>query len=172
MSESPQNNARFLTFSKPFIDGVKAIFKTMLSADVEAHSPALKKGDTTIGDLSAMMGITGKIAVDGEEEDFNGMLVFSWPKEVYLAISNAMLMEEYEDYCDENADAGNEFTNIVMGNAKRDLTQAGYQIKMSIPSSVSGTGHTIKYPEGTRVIQITLDSKYGQFFMELCYKDA
>ena len=80
-------------------------------------------------------------------------------------------MEEFTEFNEENADVGNEITNIIMGNAKGELIKDGYEIEMSIPSVVEGMGHTISFPDNTTVVQIPMESDLGVFFMELAYNE-
>ena len=83
-----------------------------------------------------------------------------------------MLMEEYTEINDSNSDAGAEISNMITGNAKRYLTALGYKIEMSIPSTILGPNHEIKYPSGTFVVLIPIDSQHGRFYVELCYQDV
>lgn len=161
----------FLVFAKPFIEAMKNVFETMVFTKVEANKPIYKSDNLTRGDVSAVMGMNGTFEKDGEELAFKGMLVISWPNSTYIKTASAMLMEEYTEYCEDIADVGGEITNMIMGNAKRDLNALGYKLDMSIPSMVGGKDHTIKYPDGVKVVLIPLSSQHGEFFMEICYKD-
>lgn len=164
------SNAQFLEFSKPFINASKVVFETMIFTKIDPSKPSLKKDDVSRGEISAVLGISGKYASPEEGEvEVRGMLVLSWPKDTYIKIANAMLMESYEDFNDEIADVGAEISNMIMGNAKRDLKEMGYSLDMSIPSMISGKDHTISYPSGVTVILIPIMSAHGEFFMELCY---
>jgi chemotaxis protein CheX len=99
------------------------------------------------------------------------MLVISWPYETYFKVASAMLMEEYTEYSDEISDVGGEISNMIMGNAKRTLSEMGYTSNMAIPSIIEGQNHSLKYPTGTTVILIPINSAHGQFFMEVCYRE-
>ena len=163
---------RFIAFSKPFVEGAKNVFETMVFAKIEAQKPTLKKNQTSLGDVSAIMGLTGTIEIEGNTLDFKGMMVLSFPFGTYIKIASAMLMDEYTEFTDEIADVGAEISNIVTGNAKRDLKGLGYNIDMAVPTTISGSQHRIKYPEKTHVIVIPMKCEHGDFFMELCYQDS
>lgn len=163
--------SRFIQFSRPFVDAAKNIFQTMVFTEIAPQKPEMKKDSISRGDVSAFIGLTGIVEKDGETAEFTGMLVLSFPFETYLKVASAMLMDEYSEYSDEIADVGAEITNIITGNAKRDLSALGFKIEMSVPTSISGKDHHIKYPDKTNVIMIPMDSAHGKFFMELCYRD-
>ncbi|MCK5883339.1 MAG: chemotaxis protein CheX [Bacteriovoracaceae bacterium] len=162
--------SNFVNFSKPFVDAAKSVYETMVSTKLETEKPLLKKDTLSRGDVSAVIGINGTINQDGESIRFKGMLVLSWPYDTYFKIATSMLMEEFTEYNEEIADVGGEICNMIMGGAKRQLSDMGYATEMAIPSMIEGKGHTIKYPPGTTVMMIPLNSAHGKMFMELCFR--
>jgi chemotaxis protein CheX len=166
------HHERFLNFSRPFLDALKDTFETMVQTTIKPHSPEIKKGAKGSGDISAMIGMNGQVEKDGDTKNFKGLLVFSFPEEVYLKIAGAMLFEEFTEYNEDIADTGSEIANIVMGNAKSGLSEMGYKIEMASPSTVRGPDHEITYPAGTIIVVITISSDHGDFKMELCYQEV
>ncbi|MBF0298075.1 MAG: chemotaxis protein CheX [Oligoflexia bacterium] len=164
------SNQQFIEFSKPFIQAAKVVFETMIFTKIEPGKPSIKKDATSRGDVSAVLGVTGKYEKDGKQDEVRAMLVLSWPYDTYVKIANAMLMESFTEYNDAICDVGAEISNMILGNAKRDLRGLGYILDMSIPSTIGGPNHTINYPPGTTVVLIPIISAHGEFFMELCTK--
>ena len=164
-------NSHFIEFSKPFIDAAKNVFETMIFTKLETQKPSIKKETTSHGDVSAVLGATGEVERDGKKIPYKGMLVISWPYETYFKVASAMLMDTFTEYNDEIADVGGEICNMIMGNAKRDLAGMGYTSNMAIPSMIEGKDHTLKYPSGTAVILIPINSAHGPFYIELCYRE-
>ncbi|MBF0362111.1 MAG: chemotaxis protein CheX [Oligoflexia bacterium] len=164
------SNQQFIEFSRPFIQAAKVVFETMVFTKIEPGKPSIKKDTMSRGDVSAVLGITGKFEKDGKAEDVKAMLVLSWPYDTYVKIANAMLMESFTEFNDAISDVGAEISNMILGNAKRDLRGLGYILDMSIPSTIGGPNHTINYPPGTTVVLIPIISAHGEFFMELCTK--
>lgn len=160
----------FVNFSKPFVDSANSVFETMVFTKLNPGKPVIKKDTISRGDVSAVIGINGTITNDGTTERFKGMLVISWPYETYFKIATSMLMEEFTEYNEEIADVGGEICNMIMGGAKRQLSELGYSTEMAIPSMIEGKGHTIKYPPGTTVVMIPMNSAHGPMFMELCFR--
>jgi len=164
-------NKRYLDFCKPFIDAIKEVYSTMMSAELTPAKPGIKTSRDSFGDFSAIMGINGRLEKLNEKKGFRGTLVLSWPEEVYLKTAGAMLMEEYKEYTDEIADVGLEICNITMGNAKKVLAEDGFFVEMSIPTSVKGKGHEIKAQDGVVTIATKLVSDLGTFSVELSYDE-
>jgi len=164
-------NKRYLDFCKPFIDAIKDVYSTMMSTNLKPGAPKIKVGSISHGEFSSIMGINGVYSGDGEKKGFRGSLTLSWPESVYLKSAGAMLMEEFDAYTDEIADVGMEICNITMGNAKKILSQEGYMIEMSIPTSVKGKDHEIKAQDGVVTIATPLESELGTFYIELSYED-
>lgn len=163
----------FIEFSRPFIEAAKSVFETMVFSKLEPQRPIIKENNISRGDVSAILGTTGEVTKEnGTKVSYKGMIVISWPEDTYIKIASAMLMETYTELTDEISDVGGEICNMIMGNAKRDLSTMGYTTNMAIPSMVQGKAHTLKYPTGTTVILIPINSAHGTFFMELCYKES
>jgi chemotaxis protein CheX len=166
---SGQSN--FIEFSKPFIDAAKNVFETMVFTKLEPQKPMIKKDNMSKGEVSAVLGMSGDLERNGVKCQYKAMLVISFPYETYFKIASAMLMETYTSYVPEIHDVGGEISNMVMGNAKRDLKILGYSSSMAIPTMIEGKDHSIKYPNGTTVIIIPIKSIHGDMYMELCYME-
>ncbi len=166
------SNANFLEFSKPFIEAAKNVFETMVFTKLEPGKPGVKSGNTSKGDVSAVIGLSGDVSKDGEDKSYRAMLVMSFPYETYVKVASAMLMEDFTEFNEEIRDVGGEITNMIMGNAKRDLAGLGYTSNMAIPSIIEGPSHTIKYPDASTVIIIPINCAHGEFYLELCYAEG
>lgn len=164
-------NKRYLDFCKPFIDAIKDVYSTMMSTELKPGTPSIKTGSVSHGEFSSIMGINGVYENSNEKKGFRGSLALSWPEQVYLKSASAMLMEDFTAFTEEIADVGMEICNITMGNAKKILSQEGYLIEMSIPTSVRGKDHEIKAQNGVVTIATPLDSELGAFWIELSYED-
>jgi chemotaxis protein CheX len=163
---------RFIDFSKPFIDAAKNVFETMVYTKLEPQKPSIKEGNTSRGDVSSVLGLSG-VYQDGDiKTPYKAMLVMAFPYDTYIKAASAMLMEEHTEYNDEITDVGGEICNMIMGNAKRDLKEMGYTTNMAIPSMIEGKNHSIHYPMKTEVVLIPIESDHGPLFIELCYSEG
>ena len=164
-------DSHFIEFSKPFIDATKNIFETMIFSKLENQKPSLKIDSSINGDITSFINMNGEIDKDGKKLPFQAILVISFPYETYFKIAEAMLGESYTSYSPEIKDLGSEIVNMVMGNAKKELTPLGYTSSMAIPEIFEGKNSPINYPNSKRIILIPFDSTHGSFFMELCYQE-
>ena len=162
-------DSNFIDFSKPFVDACKNIFSTMVSCQLTAKKPEIKKDNTSVGDITAFIGLSGDLEKNNKKTPYKAMLVLSFPYETYFKVASTMLSETYTSYHPDIHDLGGEIVNMIMGNAKRDLKSLGYTSSMAIPSIIEGKGHSITYPSGTTIILIPFESSLGPIFMELCY---
>ncbi|MCO4793232.1 MAG: chemotaxis protein CheX [Bacteriovoracaceae bacterium] len=164
---------RYLEFCKPFVDGLKNVYSTMVFTEIKHRTPQLKRESCEFSDYSSVMGING--VFESEESkpiDFKGSLVISWPMDTYLKTSSKMLMEEYSEFDDDIKDVGMEISNIAMGNAKKIVNPLGYKIEMSVPNCIVGKDHSVDSEKGTVTIIIPFESDLGPFYMEINYKDS
>lgn len=166
------NDNNFIDFSRPFVEAAKNVFETMVYTKLEPQKPSIKKDNISKGDISAVLGMSGEIERASGKCNYKAMLVLSFPYNTYFKVAGAMLSESYSSYVPEIHDVGGEIVNMIMGNAKRDLKGMGYSSNMAIPSMIEGKDHTIKYPSGTTVILIPINSAHGEFFMEICYSES
>lgn len=163
---------RFLDFSKPFVEATRNIFETMVFTKIDTQKPSIKESSISKGDVSAILGLNGAFEAGDNSTYYKAMLVISFPYETYCKVASAMLMEEHKSYNQEISDVAGEICNMIMGNAKRDLSSAGYSTSMGIPTIIEGKEHSIHYPSNATVIIIPIGCDHGHFYLELCYKDG
>ena len=163
-------DSHFLEFSKPFIAAAKNIFETMVSCKIEAQKPIIKNNLISLGDVNATIALAGITNKDGKEIPYEAMLVISFPFDTYFKVADIMLSEVYTEFVPEIRDLGAEITNMVMGNAKSDLTKVGYTTNNTIPKIIEGKT-AIVYPTDQNIVVIPFVCEHGTFYMELCYRE-
>ncbi|MBF0218091.1 MAG: chemotaxis protein CheX [Gammaproteobacteria bacterium] len=165
-------NQRYLAFTKPFVDSLKDLYSTMMSTELTQGRALYKKQGLGIQtDYTSIMGITGRYKNGDKTVDFRGNLILSWPMPTYLKSAGAMMMEEFTHFSDDVADVGMEVCNITMGGAKASLTQVGFFIEMSIPTSVYGNNLELNAQASATTIIVPMSSKLGNFYLELNYEE-
>ena len=164
-------NKRYLEFCKPFIASIKGVYSTMLNNELTHGRPEIKKHNMTYGEYSALMGINGVFDSEGKTKKFKGNLIISWGMDSYLKVASEMLMEEYEAFSEEIEDVGLEICNIVMGNAKKELSNQGYKIEMSTPTLIMGKDVELKTEKNVIAIITPMESAIGSVHVELNYED-
>jgi len=145
------------------LNGTINVLKTMASTNPKPGKP-YKKGDKkTLGDVSGIIGLTGAA---------KGAVVVSFSKACALKIVSTMLMEDYTEINEEVKDAVGEITNMISGDARRNLEDLGMAFKAGIPTIIIGKCHEIKYkcsgPCYCFVIPFTCDGL--EFFVEASFE--
>lgn len=62
-----------------------------------------------------------------------------------------------------------EITNMISGDARRELAEKGHTLKGAIPSVISGKNHTIKHMSNGPAIAIPFTTAGGPFIVEVCF---
>jgi chemotaxis protein CheX len=146
----------------PFINATLNVLETMAFLKSVPGTPYLKKDDVAIGDLTGIIGLTGET---------NGTVAITFSEGSILKIVSNMFGEEMTELNHEIADAVGEITNMIAGQARRDLELIGKVFEAAIPSVVSGRGHRIThYTDGPK-IAIPFETNGGKFLIEVCLED-
>ena len=145
----------------PFINATINVLETMAFISVAAGKPYLKKESMATGDVTGVIGLTGVA---------NGTIAVTFEAECILAVVSGMFGEQMNELNSEIADAVGELTNMISGQARRELAEMGKPFKAAIPSVVTGTNHSIThYTDGPRVA-IPFRTNQGDFTIEVCFE--
>ncbi|PIE61958.1 MAG: chemotaxis protein CheX [Desulfobacterales bacterium] len=144
----------------PFINATINVLETMAFMTVEPGKPYLKKGNLAVGDVSGVIGLTGVA---------NGTIAVTFEESCILLVVSNMLGEKMDSLNEDIADAVGELTNMISGQARKELEEVGKVFKAAIPSVITGKGHSIKhYVDGPK-IAIPFKTKGGEFTIEVCF---
>jgi chemotaxis protein CheX len=145
----------------PFINATINVLETMAFVTVTAGKPYLKTDNVAVGDVTGVLGLTG-IA--------NGTISVTFEEKCILTVVSNMFGESMNELNSEIADAVGELTNMISGQARRELEGMGKIFKAAIPSVVTGRKHTIiHYTEGPK-IAIPFNTNSGDFTIEVCFE--
>ena len=133
-------------YIQPFIKTCTSVFHEFVNLNPEAKMPYfLEKDAAAEWDISAVIGLTGEA---------RGAVVISMKDELAIKITGILTGRVHSVLYDEVVDAVGELINIIAGNVKQELEDA-FRLVISLPTIVTGKGHTIAWPEGqARVICI------------------
>ena len=149
-------------YINPFLRATQNVLKTMAFTDTVAGKPYVKTDQTAAGDVSGIIGITGET---------DGSLSISFSEPCICNIVSSMFGEPIEKINDEVEDAVGEITNIISGDARRELAEKGIKLQSSTPSVVSGKNHHIRHMASGPAIAIPFSTKAGHFVVEVCLND-
>ncbi len=144
----------------PFIVATKNVLSTMAFIDSKPGKPFLKKDNAARGDVTGIIGITG---------DANGTIAVTFEELSILKIVSNMFGEEMTELNNEIADAVGELTNMISGQARKELAEVGKVFEGAIPSVVMGKDHSIIHITNGPKVAIPFGTEAGNFTIEVCF---
>jgi len=108
----------------------------MLGIDLSSERPFVKNGRITTADVTGVMGFTG---------DKRGSMSFSTSISGALAIYTRLVSEECREITPEVIDAIGELTNIISGQARKELEKESLHLTAHVPMVFVGKGIEINY---------------------------
>ncbi len=145
----------------PFINATINVLETMAFMTVTAGKPYLKRDNVAVGDVSGVLGLTGVA---------NGTIAVTFEEKCILAVVSNMFGETMTELNNDIADAVGELTNMISGQARRELEGMGKIFKAAIPSVITGRNHSIiHYTDGPK-IAIPFSTGSGDFTIEVCFE--
>lgn len=147
--------------AKPFIKATKNILFTMAMLDTQPGVPYVKKDTVAVGDVSAVIGITG---------DRNGTFAISFSKTCAIRAVKNILGDDIEDLLGDVQDAVGEISNMISGHARLGLVDLGLHLQGSTPSVIMGDHHVITHMTRSPVVAIPFTTEFGDFAIEFCFE--
>ncbi len=144
----------------PFINATINVLETMAFVKVSAGTPYVKQDNTAVGDVTGVLGLTGVA---------HGTIAVTFEEKCILTIVSNMFGEEMESLNEDIADAVGELTNMISGQARRELDEIGRVFKAAIPSVITGKNHTIRHYSDGPKIAIPFETDGGKFTIEVCF---
>jgi chemotaxis protein CheX len=144
----------------PFLAATIHVLKTMADITPVASKPFLKKDATAIGDVTAIIGITGAA---------KGSMSLSFSESSIKAIVAGLIGTPVDDLNDEVKDAVGELTNMISGDARRRLSEESISLQGGIPTIISGRGHTVRHIHNGPCIAIPFETPFGGFIVEIAF---
>ncbi len=145
----------------PFINATINVLETMAFVNVTAGNPYVKKDNVAVGDVTGVLGLTGVA---------NGTISVTFEEKCILTVVSNMFGETMTELNTEIADAVGELTNMISGQARRELEEVGKVFKAAIPSVITGRNHSIThYTDGPK-IAIPFSTENGDFTIEVCFE--
>lgn len=150
-----------VTLINPFINATINVLETMAFLTTQAGKPYVKTDSVAVGDVSGVLGLTGVA---------NGTIAVTFEEKCILVVVSNMLGETMGELNADISDAVGELTNMISGQARRELEEMGKIFKAAIPSVVTGKNHSIvHYTKGPK-IAIPFSTEHGNFTIEVCFE--
>lgn len=151
-----------MDLQKNITDATTEIFETMIMIDISAGDPIAEKVNSFSCSVSGVIGLAGSC---------KGMLAIHLPDKVAMSITGSFLGMDITEVDDDVTDAIGELANMVAGNIKMILDEAGNNVTVSIPSCVHGEEYTMDTVSDSERVVIPFNIESGQFLVELQIKN-
>ncbi len=147
-----------------FSDAVQFVMSTMAMVEVQPGDPYVKKNNTATGDISGVIGFSNAGNHTG------GTMSLTLTKASALGIIQNMLGEEYSELSQDVADAVGELTNMICGQARKNLSEKlNMDFEGAIPTVVTGSDHTIRHVSSSAILAMPFSSQFGDLTVEVCF---
>ncbi len=126
------------TLAQEISEAVVAAMRHTFDLDVKPGKHEIGHGMVSlVGDVSGVIGIV--------QHELEGTLTLSFNYETMRAILPKVLGKAVNITHEMAVDAVGELTNMIFGHMKTDLNRRGYELKLGIPSVVTGKGHFLSH---------------------------
>lgn len=139
-----------------FIKATADTFVMLFGTEVKSKDYRVKKFGDPARYLSAVVGFSG---------NSRGLVALSFDEKTICEFTEKIYGTKFSDLSDEVIDTAGEIVNVIAGYVKQYLPQ--YDFEISLPSIVSGNGHSLQTIKGIESIIIPLDSDLGEIHMEV-----
>ncbi|GMT42365.1 MAG: chemotaxis protein CheX [bacterium] len=148
-------------FINPFLKATINVFSTMAFIKPEPGKPFLKQDKKAIGDISGIIGLTGAK---------KGIVILSMSEEAALKVVSSMLGEDHKELNSDVSDAIGEITNMISGDARRELAAKGYNFEAGLPSIIKGPNHVIESMAKSPSVAIPFSLSGAKFVVETSFE--
>lgn len=149
-------------FVEPLRVSVTGVVSTMAQVELALKSHKVQ----SCPELGAARGdVSGVISISAQ--DFSGTMVLSFESQLIRKIySNILGGEDVPEINADVRDAVMELTNVIFGNAKRDINKLGYDIQPARPSVIDGAGHRVHHNPKGQCLSLLFQSAHGALNVE------
>ncbi|MBU0995025.1 MAG: chemotaxis protein CheX [Proteobacteria bacterium] len=152
-----------VSLANPFINATVSVLEIMAKVTCHAEKPYLKKDAVGRGDVTGIIGLSG-IA--------KGSISVTFDEKSILKIVSNLLGEKIEMINEEIRDAVGEITNMISGQARKELSEKGKVFKAAIPTIITGKNHEIRHMSNSPIIAIPFRTEDGRFMIEICIEET
>jgi len=116
------------------ISATQEVFSTMIMMDIVDQFPMKEPVSRFKCSITGMVGFAGS---------YSGVISIHCPVELALKITSNMLGVECDEVNEDLNDAIGEIANMLGGSVKQVLSKGGLDVKLSIPTVISGEDYTV-----------------------------
>lgn len=143
------------------IDATKDVFSTMVMMDPADDYPIKDPIHRFQCSITGMVGFAGI---------YSGVISIHCPVDLALQITSSMLGMECEEVNEDLNDAIGEIANMLGGSVKQVLSKGGMDVKLSIPTVISGEDYTVNSLSDIDCVVIPFKVSDNRFLVGLTLK--
>lgn len=145
---------------EPFLEAARQVIEAELGSNVSRGKLTLADGGCTTHEITAIIGITGKLV---------GLAIFGMQNSTALAIVGHMMGAPIEEMDDLALSGIAELANVIAGRAATLLTERGLFADIAPPVLLCGAGSRVSTAGITRLV-VPLLSSLGTVEIQLAIK--
>jgi chemotaxis protein CheX len=143
------------------INATREVFSTMVMMDPADDYPLREPINRFKCSITGMVGFAGT---------YSGVISIHCPVALALKITSSMLGMECEEVNEDLNDAIGEIANMLGGNVKQVLSKGGLDVKLSIPTVISGEDYTVTSLSESDCVVIPFNISEDKFIVGLTLK--
>lgn len=141
------------------LESLFTIFDTMVKLEIQPGIPIPKLDNIAKGEVSGLIGMKAGGAC--------GSVALSLTLPSIREISRSLLGQEISSIDNEAVDLAGELTNMLVGGAKRILSEKGHDFDMQTPELLRGDGHKIVHHFSGQTVLLPVRIEQEEFYLEL-----
>ena len=145
-----------------FVNATTLVLYTMADLIVTPGKFFVKHDRKPLGTITAIIGLSGYR---------NGSIAISFTHESASVLVYAMLGKDVGNLEQDMQDAVGEVTNMISGQARAGIAEAGVALQASTPTILVGDDCDIEHKTHAPVIVIPFTMHGGSFAVEFCLSD-
>ena len=147
--------------AKYVIDATRDVFSTMVMMDPADDYPLKEPIHTFRCSITGMVGFAGI---------YSGVISIHCPVKLALQVTSNMLGIEADEVNEDLNDAIGEVANMLGGSVKQVLSKGGLDVRLSIPTVISGEEYTINSLSDSDCVVIPFSVNNDRFLVGLTLK--
>jgi len=151
------------TLAGYIISATQDVFSTMVMMEPKDEFPLQEPVSHFKCSITGMVGFAGT---------YSGVISIHCPVSLALDITSSMLGMECAEVCDDLNDAIGEIANMLGGSVKQVLSKGGMDVKLSIPTVISGEDYTVNSLSDSDCVVIPFVVEEQKFLVGLTLKNG
>lgn len=144
---------------EPFIAGTLTVMEKLCARPAKKLETVVRKDGQVSGDISGVIQLAGPTV--------EGSMSISFERSAFLGAVCSMFGEEVKAIDESSMDAAGEISNQIYGFAKTELNKRGFAFGMSLPTVVTGEGHSLKHTVPGLCFSTRFQTQDGYFSVEV-----